>query len=48
MYDVFDDPYCYKGTRVLKNIPGLREADALAEYENRGGHAARRRGPPRR
>ena len=33
MYDVFDDPYCYKGTRVLKNLPGLREADALAEYE---------------
>lgn len=20
-YDVFDDPYCYKGTNVLRNIP---------------------------
>ena len=32
-YDVFDDPYCYKGTNVLKNIPGLRDPAALAAFE---------------
>jgi hypothetical protein len=32
-YDVFDDPYCYKGTSVLKNIPGLRDPAALAAFE---------------
>ena len=31
-YDVFDDPYCYKGTNVLKNIPGLRDPAALAAF----------------
>jgi len=32
-YDVFDDPYCYKGTNVLKNIPGLRDPAALEAFE---------------
>lgn len=33
MYDVFPDPYCYAGTTVLKNIPGLRTAEALEQFE---------------
>jgi cell filamentation protein len=32
-YDVFDDPYCYKGTSVLKNRARLREADTLEAFE---------------
>jgi cell filamentation protein len=32
-YDVFDDPYCYKGTSVLKNRAGLRDADTLEAFE---------------
>lgn len=32
-YDALDDPYCYKGTSVLKNIPGLRDPAALAAFE---------------
>jgi cell filamentation protein len=32
-YDALDDPYCYKGTSVLKNIPGLRDLAALAAFE---------------
>lgn len=32
-YDVFDDPYCYRGTFVLKNKAGLREASALEGFE---------------
>jgi hypothetical protein len=32
-YDVFDDPYCYEGTNVLKNIPGLRDPAALEAFE---------------
>lgn len=32
-YDVFDDPYCYKGTNVLKNVPGLRDPAALEAFE---------------
>jgi cell filamentation protein len=33
MYGTFADPYCYPGTTVLKNIPGLRDAEALERYE---------------
>jgi cell filamentation protein len=32
-YDVFDDPYCYKGTFVLKNRAGIRDASALEAFE---------------
>lgn len=32
-YDVFDDPYCYKGTDVLKNKAGLRDAERLSDFE---------------
>ena len=32
-YEVFDDPYCYKGTLVLKNRAGLRDAATLASFE---------------
>jgi cell filamentation protein len=33
MYEVEDDLYCYPGTRVLKNIPGIRDQQALDAYE---------------
>lgn len=33
MYRAFADPYCYPGTTVLENIPGLRDAQALERYE---------------
>jgi cell filamentation protein len=32
-YAAIADPYCYPGTTVLKNIPGLRDADALEQFE---------------
>jgi cell filamentation protein len=32
-YDAFDDPYCYKGTFVLKNKAGLRDAEVLEGFE---------------
>ena len=32
-YDAFDDPYCYKGTQVLKNRLGLRDAAQLEAFE---------------
>ena len=32
-YDVFDDPYCYKGTNCLKNRLGLRDPDLLSDFE---------------
>ena len=32
-YDAFDDPYCYKGTSVLKNKAGLRDAALLEAFE---------------
>jgi cell filamentation protein len=32
-YDVFDDPYCYKGTHVLKNRARLRDAKTLEAFE---------------
>jgi cell filamentation protein len=33
MYDLENDPYCYPGSRVLINIPGIRNREALAEFE---------------
>jgi cell filamentation protein len=33
MYEIGDDPYCYRGTTILKNIPGIRNRRALAEFE---------------
>ena len=33
MYDAVPDPYCYDGTTVLKNIPGIRNQAALDEFE---------------
>jgi cell filamentation protein len=33
MYDATADPYCYDGTTVLKNIPGIRKQAALDEFE---------------
>ena len=32
-YAAFPDPYCYRGTTVLKNIPSIRNADALQQFE---------------
>lgn len=32
-YEAFDDPYCYKGTFVLKNKLGTRDADTLEAFE---------------
>jgi cell filamentation protein len=32
-YEAFDDPYCYKGTFVLKNKAGLRDAAELEAFE---------------
>lgn len=33
MYASFHDPYTYRGTTVLKNIPGVRDEAALKLYE---------------
>lgn len=33
MYEAGSDPYCYPGTSVLKNIPGLRLQDDLDRFE---------------
>ena len=33
MYDAVEDPYCYPGTTVLKNNPGIQDQAALDEYE---------------
>jgi cell filamentation protein len=33
MYDATADPYCYAGTTVLKNIPGIRDQAALDDFE---------------
>lgn len=35
MYGAIADPYCYEGTTVLKNIPGIRDQAALDELEKR-------------
>jgi cell filamentation protein len=32
-YDAFEDPYCYKGTSVLKNRLGTRDATTLQAFE---------------
>lgn len=32
-YDSIEDPYCYPGTSILKNRPGIRDAAALAAFE---------------
>lgn len=32
-YDAFDDPYCYKGTSVLKNKARLRDQASLDGFE---------------
>jgi len=32
-YDAFDDPYCYKGTQILKNRLGTRDAATLRAFE---------------
>jgi len=32
-YDAIADPYCYLDTTVLVNIPGIRDAAALARFE---------------
>lgn len=33
MYDAVEDPYCYPGTTVLKNTPGIRDQAALDAFE---------------
>lgn len=32
-YDAIDDPYCYPGTTVLKNLRNLRSRGALTRFE---------------
>ncbi len=32
-YEVFEDPYCYKGTTVLKNKAKLRNPEHLQDFE---------------
>jgi cell filamentation protein len=33
MYEAINDPYCYPGTTVLKNLRGLRGAAAVERFE---------------
>jgi cell filamentation protein len=33
IYEAADDPYCYKGTTVLKNKRGLRSQERLSRFE---------------
>ena len=33
-YDAIDDPYCYRGTTVLKNRADIRHQDALEAFEH--------------
>lgn len=33
MYDAVEDPYCYPGTTILRNIPDIREQNTLEEFE---------------
>ena len=33
MYEASAAPYCYPGTAILKNVPGLRDQTALDRYE---------------
>jgi cell filamentation protein len=32
-YDAFDDPYCYPGTTVLKNLLSIEDKDTLEAFE---------------
>jgi len=32
-YEAFDDPYCYRGTEVLKNRIGIRDSKLLEAFE---------------
>lgn len=32
-YETYDDPYCYPGTNVLKNLAGKKDAGALEAFE---------------
>jgi cell filamentation protein len=32
-YDAFEDPYCYPGTTVLKNLLNIQDQDTLEAYE---------------
>jgi cell filamentation protein len=32
-YEAFDDPYCYRGTEVLKNRVGIRDSKLLEAFE---------------
>ena len=34
MYEADPDPYCYRGTTILKNKAGLVEQVRLDEFEN--------------
>jgi len=33
MYDAIEDPYCYPGTAVLRNVPEITDQAALAAFE---------------
>ena len=33
MYDATPDPYCYPGTRVLKNLANLTRASGLKDFD---------------
>ena len=33
MYDAVNDPYCYPGTKVLKNRANIRQANELRQFE---------------
>ena len=33
MYEVAEDPYCYPGLAVLRNLPGLQSQEELDEFE---------------
>jgi cell filamentation protein len=33
MYDAVNDPYCYPGTKVLKNRAKIRRANELRQFE---------------
>jgi cell filamentation protein len=38
MYAAADDPYCYPGTDVLRNIPGIRDGAELNRFETAATH----------
>lgn len=46
-YEVFDDPYRYPGTNVLKNRAGLRDAETLEQFELEMVALRAEEGPPR-